>query len=289
MSGLKLCGVVTLYNPTDEIISNIGTYIDGLGVLYVVDNSPEYNERASRQLRERYGNVEILSSGKNIGVAAALNLAISRSLDDGYEFLMTMDQDSYFEEQQYQKYLKSLSGLSFSRIALVSPLHDSSEYVDSGSVVYERQEDVATSGSVINLSVARKVGLFDEKLFIDSVDQDYCLRANILGYDVLQTQNCYLCHCIGEKYDGTLFMSNRKRRFYIHSPKRMYFIVRNSLFIRNKYRSDFPDYTRAYARRTFERVSKCIRYSHQRTTYTKYIIMALYDYVSGHYGNRVNI
>ena len=287
MAGFEICGVVTLFNPTNAHISNIGTYIGALGVLYVIDNSHPQNKEVWNGIRSRYDKVELLSYGKNIGIAAALNLAIARAEDDGYVLLMTMDQDSYFEEEQLLKYLKSLSEISFDQVAIASPAHLESEYVDSEHVVYERVEDVATSGNVINLPVARMVGLFNEALFIDSVDHDYCLRANMLGYDILQSSNCYLCHCIGEPYSGALL--GFKKTFYIHSPKRMYFIVRNTLYIKSRYETHFPKYARKYTKRMFERASKCIRYSHRRWEYLRYIVMALSDYFLGRYGNRVNI
>ena len=39
MSKIKLAGMVTLYNPTDEDIKNIDSYINDVDVLYVIDNT----------------------------------------------------------------------------------------------------------------------------------------------------------------------------------------------------------------------------------------------------------
>ena len=36
---VKIAGVVTLYNPTDDDIKNINTYIDDIERLYIVDNT----------------------------------------------------------------------------------------------------------------------------------------------------------------------------------------------------------------------------------------------------------
>ena len=33
-----------------------------------------------------------------------------------------------------------------------------------------------TSGNLLNLKIAEKIGDFEEKLFIDEVDHDYCYR-----------------------------------------------------------------------------------------------------------------
>ena len=36
---VRLAAVVTLYNPTDEDLANIGTYIDDVDKLFIVDNN----------------------------------------------------------------------------------------------------------------------------------------------------------------------------------------------------------------------------------------------------------
>ena len=39
MSKIKLAGIVTLYNPTDQDIKNIDTYLDDIDKLYIIDNT----------------------------------------------------------------------------------------------------------------------------------------------------------------------------------------------------------------------------------------------------------
>ena len=39
MKNINIAGIVTLYNPTDEDIKNITTYIDDIDKLYVIDNT----------------------------------------------------------------------------------------------------------------------------------------------------------------------------------------------------------------------------------------------------------
>ena len=46
MKKLKVAGVVTLYNPTDEDISNINTYIDDIDLLFVYDNTEGKNNQS---------------------------------------------------------------------------------------------------------------------------------------------------------------------------------------------------------------------------------------------------
>ena len=41
---VKIAGVVVLYNPDDNVRTNIDSYINELDILYVVDNSPIPND-----------------------------------------------------------------------------------------------------------------------------------------------------------------------------------------------------------------------------------------------------
>ena len=42
---LKIAGVVTLYNPTDEDIKNIDTYLGDIDRLYIVDNTEGHDNK----------------------------------------------------------------------------------------------------------------------------------------------------------------------------------------------------------------------------------------------------
>lgn len=39
-----------------------------------------------------------------------------------------------------------------------------------------------TSGNIINISIALSCGGFDENLFIDSVDEEFCIRCQKYGF-----------------------------------------------------------------------------------------------------------
>lgn len=52
MENLKVAGVVVFYQPTDEDISNISSYLADLDILYVMDNSMESNEKEFLRIRK---------------------------------------------------------------------------------------------------------------------------------------------------------------------------------------------------------------------------------------------
>ena len=69
----------------------------------------------------------------------------------------------------------------------------------------------------------------------------------------------------------------------------MYFIVRNSLYMGNKYRKAFPEFIIKQNKAVYERISKSLRYGDNKKNYMKYIIKAYIDYYFNKYGNQVNL
>lgn len=283
-----LCGILTLYHPTNNHVDNINSYIDYIDRLYIVDNTPNNSSITKNDITRNFPNIQILSTGKNIGIAAALNLGIREGLRNRYSWILTMDQDSWFDSKQAGRFFNSLAEQNSQTTAIISPAHKKT-HNNNSPCHYEKKNEVMTSGNLLNLGLAEKIGFFNEDLFIDSVDHDYCLKANLMGLDVLQATNCHLQHTIGERYSSSLFFGIRKRTFAIHSPKRLYFIVRNGLYIIHKYGKDFPTYTHTLGRHIRVRASKSIRYGRKRSEYIKYTLKAIYDYKCRKFGNRVNI
>ena len=149
MSKKNICGILTLYNPPSSYLDNINTYINYLDILYIVNNTPVVNHKAHDALLNRFPDVEILSFCKNIGIAAALNLGIKEGLKNNYSWLLTMDQDSFFDKHQAEKYFSSLPFIVSSRVIVLSPSH---KVVSGGTdaVLYEKRDEVMTSGNLLN-------------------------------------------------------------------------------------------------------------------------------------------
>ncbi len=162
----------------------------------------------------------------NIGVAAALNKGLKKAIDEGYDWLLTMDQDSVFEAGALDE-LKSVAFSCKENIAIVSPFHYIKKPVRTQSI--EEVPFTMTSGNLLRVSAAKAVGPFEEKLFIDSVDNEYCLRLRKHGFKVIRVNRSILHHSL-----GTL-----KNNIVTHDATRRYYITRNMLYVMKKY---FPKF-----------------------------------------------
>lgn len=93
----RVAAVVVLYHPTDLELDNLSACISQTGRLYVVDNTGNGGCRkavADTLAGSDADAWEYQAAGKNRGVAWALNAGAEAARRDGFDYLLTMDQDT---------------------------------------------------------------------------------------------------------------------------------------------------------------------------------------------------
>jgi rhamnosyltransferase len=252
----RIAGVVVLFQPPELALQYIESYGRELGVLYVFDNSPGQSVglvTAIRQLR----NVKYLTMGRNVGIAAALNTAARRALEEGYDYLLTMDQDSAAKDDMLSRMLEHIGDVG--SLGLIAPFHQDRNAPKPipGSEIEEIQVAMS-SGSLLNLKAYEAVGGFMDKLFIDYVDTEYCLRLREHGYRIVQSNKAILTHSLGN-FTARRFLG-RTVYPYNHSPVRLYYQSRNRFFLRRLYGRTFPAYFRYDLKLFFGGIVKILLY-----------------------------
>ena len=271
---LLISAIVVLFKPSDKIYQNIQSYAEKLERLYVVDNSPEPSIVAEKLLQKE--KVELLSSSVNIGLAEAYNLGLKSAQRDGFQWLMTMDQDSFFEPGQLENYLGDFAQAGKEKLAIYVPLHNPK------FLSREKNKPVTvamSSASIVNVEFALKTGGFDSALFIDEVDHEFCLRAWLDGYAVLQDCGVYVEHRLGEDLED-----GRKK----YSGTRLYYMVRNHLYLRKKYAELYPDYFGERDRYMRKFILRQLWYHKRKLYRTVMVLRGIGDYLLGRMGKRVS-
>lgn len=263
---MKIAAVIILYKPQDSlefINKNLLTYSEYFNKIYLIDNSPEITSSFVHLEKIFY-----FHNKNKGGIAGAQNIGCSKALEDGFEWCMTLDQDSYFLPETLEKYFKlwieniSPENVSFNirikpprkirlplnkliRYKILSPIKrkllNIKDLPPAGSDVEELPvsypKKVIASGNIINLKVWKEVGKFDEVLFIDEVDNDFCFRLIRKGYRILRFNNLKMIHQIGD-YQFQLI----RKKYSYHSSFRLYYIFRNHYVIMKRY----PEYKKEY-------------------------------------------
>ena len=227
-------GIVT-YNP--ELLrlkDNISAIQKQVPFVIIFDNGSDNFENIQK-IASEFSNTKVLASKTNIGIAAALNRLMQWGYESDYNWMLSLDQDSVCAEDYVnamEPYLTVEENIGIAAPVIVDRNvgvvgHDpTSEYAHVNTCI--------TSGAFSNISAWKEIGTYDESMFIDSVDFEYCYRMRKYGYGVIQVKNVHLLHEIGR---------SEKRRFLVwkvdvknHSAFRKYYMARNNVYYPLKHR-----------------------------------------------------
>jgi rhamnosyltransferase len=84
-----------------------------------------------------------------------------------------------------------------------------------------------SSGTLVPFDAYRELGPFDESLFVDNVDLEWCFRARSRGYALFGVGAARLDHRLGD----TRLHVGRRVRLVVHSPERLYYMTRNRFLL----------------------------------------------------------
>ena len=290
---MRYAGVIVLYNPDNEIYDNIQSYIDEVEKLYVVDNTEEKN---MKNMKFKSKKIKYIPLKENKGIAYALNKGAKEAIKEGYDWLLTMDQDSKFEnnslkkmkqfieELKAKKFIRDIVDYDYKKLGLVSPLHRTLKNKKDEIYDLSRPLVVMTSGNLISLDAYKKINGFKDWLFIDVVD--YCLNLRNHGYEIVQINSAEMTHNLGDlvkhKFLGkTVYTSN-------HSVTRRYYISRNRHYLYDMYHDKFPLYCNLECACTKKELYKIWLFEKEKIAKTKAIYKGYKDYKKSKKGMKGN-
>lgn len=275
---MKIGGCVVLYNPGAEVLENVQTYLPFLEQLVVVDNSTKYSD-VQEELK-RLSKVVYLNEHGNLGIAKALNEGLNYLSDQDLDIALTMDQDSKFPIKKAEEILK-LVNQYISEYAIVGLRYKNDKNT------YQKPTEIfdvnywITSGNFVRLSDFKKVGGFQEDLFIDSVDHEFCHQLILHHKRIGILRDYCLDHTIGNPGTmihmfGTYFPLSSN-----HSAIRYYYRFRNLYYL---YHLDKPFYRKIYLKEFCINIPRIVLFDSERKKKISYIKKAIQDGKKGKLG-----
>jgi rhamnosyltransferase len=178
----------------------------------------------------------------NYGLAKALNQGIQYCLAKNPKLIILFDQDSLISRSNLDLLIETSSEIfKQKKIAATGPsfieqntnkIHGFANYnifQISARRSFAKITDalyLITSGTVLNPLYLNKIGLMNEKLFIDYIDVEWGFRARSLGYSLLGLNDILMLHSVGDKNFSFLFY-----KVPVHSSLRLYYQTRNSFYL----------------------------------------------------------
>ena len=277
--------VIVTYNVGDSFRNNIDKIKEVVSEIIVVDNGS--NEQTINMLREIENDFTLISLGENKGIAYALNKGIECGLEKGCKWILTLDHDSIPKKDMLDKMLEVYSSLSEEEkdnIVMITPQHveEKNSETPNNSLQYEYVLTEITSGALTKAGYYNKNN-YDEKLFIDLVDHDFCLGIYRNGYKIIRVNESILLHNLGESEVKNIF--GFKVTPTNHSSIRRYYMSRNRQYIWYKYKNDFKDWVTKDKIRAINEIIKIILFEENKLEKLKMIYIGIKDYRLKKWGN----
>lgn len=249
---------MSTFGPDAEVVQRAKRHILQLDRLIIVDDG----STDSQALDELSGSgFVIIKLATNSGIAFALNTGMKIALKDGADYILNIDQDSILDEGYISKVLKTFDEAAHAtRLGIV--VTDAVNHVPSIPPKYSPEgfglvEEAIQSGLVVSAGCLKSIGFLDEKLFIDCVDIEFCLRARDSGWNIAVGPGTNITHSLGRQEPYRPFGRQRVHNgqtvtYQYHPPFRRYYIMRNNidLCLRNIRRR--PRWVASVLRREFQ-------------------------------------
>lgn len=195
----KMLGVVTLYNSdAHEAAENILRYAPWLDALVIWDNSPLERQEKSRLLpllSEFSERVIWHGTGKNAFIAEAIDFAWNMAKREKFDFVLTMDQDSRWDDfAAFRRFIEEDYDSGQRRVYV--------PYIkgcDSWSVVSAMQSRrlFINSGTVYPTEILTAIDGPDKRFPLDALDHDLAIRVQEKGFGIVCLTTCILHHTMG--------------------------------------------------------------------------------------------
>jgi rhamnosyltransferase len=231
-----------------------------------------------------FTNAQYISLGDNKGIATALNVGCKLAIAEKAAWILTMDQDSDFGMDGMEHFLREANQYPEQEtVGVFCPRHVNESWKQENVRLqqFKEEQDVWTSGSLINVDAYKKVGDFRDDFFIDHVDVEFCIRLSEHKYKVLTVCRAELHHYLGDGVICTNFFGVKK---YMpdHSPLRRYYITRNGLHCGDLH----PQMKQRMRRNIFKQIKKVLLYDTHKDKWKKlrYMIKGIYHYRKGIFG-----
>ncbi|SFR86299.1 rhamnosyltransferase [Agromyces sp. CF514] len=187
---------------------------------------------------------------RNAGIATALNQGVRVALAEGADYVVNLDQDTTLPADYVAIALDV-----FARANAVTNLGIVCVDAVNGAPAlptwtspegFGLVPEAIQTGFVISRACLETAGLFDERLVIDTVDTEYCLRVRDAGFRIAVAKGTDIRHAIGRRAELRPFgipmrhADGRISTYQYHSPFRRYYIARNNIDLIFRYWRTHP-------------------------------------------------
>ncbi len=179
----RVLAVVVTYYPDELLLKeNISSFIDNVDKVLIWENTASSDKMKYRFISHK--KVDYCGDGVN-SISRALNYAWRYAKKNNYDFLLTMDQDSVWEN--FDVYLSKTCNNPVVPLGFYGPCINS----DSDQKTFF-QTELITSGMLLPVYLLEQIGGYNEVFKVDGIDTWLCYLANERGINTYCVPGCVL-------------------------------------------------------------------------------------------------
>lgn len=221
MTNHRLAIVVLNWNGADDAIRCMDSLVKQSGnapdIILVDNNSQDGSiEVLGGYVKNSDSSIHFIKNNVNSGFTGGNNVGFSYALEQGYEYIGTLNPDATADINWTTGLVMELENNPDTGIATGILARSDRKKVDSTGDFYTtwgipspRGRDGLLTGApkeseyvfgstgggfIARADMLRKIGLFDEKFFMYYEDVDFCFRAQLAGYKVRYTPKAIAYH-----------------------------------------------------------------------------------------------
>lgn len=205
----KRVTVITVLHNSAAVIERCLKSIPSGVMVYVVDNAS--TDDCAELAKQARPDAIIIKSASNLGFGRANNLALAKVRT---EFSFVLNPDTVMQPDTIDRLLAAADRHEDS--AIIAP----TMFFEDGTIqktyknsVFMREvyksdyitpegdlcaECLSGAAMLLRMSLFRKIGFFDPKIFLFYEDDDICMKVREAGYSLVQTPDASLIHLMGK-------------------------------------------------------------------------------------------
>ena len=227
----------------------------------VVDNGS--NDGSVKAIQNKFPEVNVLETGKNLGYAGGNNFGIRYALKKGTDFILILNNDVVVDSQLLNEFINAWKlfpegGIFAGKIYYFSQpkviwyagakrVRHTAYFKHIGQGCRDNGKDFNTiletdyaSGCAffVNVSVFKKIGLFEERFFLTYEESDFCYRARRAGFKCYFVPEAKVWHKVSISFGGensALFKYFMARNKLLWAEKNLNFFKRLEVYGRAVY------------------------------------------------------
>lgn len=259
--------------------------------MVVVDNGSDPGDLANLRTLSRECGFQLIEHQTNLGIAEALNAGVRWARNQGYSWVLLLDQDSRMREGFLDAMFKTWEcHPQRDRIASIHPHYVHPELgarplaprVRDGSYLW-----CMTSGTLMPTWTFDEIGYFASDFFIDWVDIEYCFRIRKAGYLLAEASEAVLLHDPGQS--APAYFLGKKFWPSHHSAARRYYMSRNRIVVFRKYFVRLPLWTLKAMYAALRDTAKCFLGERDRGRKLRNFLLGTWDGLTGRMGQRCDL